>query len=383
MDRQEFIKYGRFLTSLISAAVIGAEVPEVFENLSWKKLFHLAKKHNVTTMIYPVVKNLPVPEETFKLFKNEKNLMFARLTRQNIEAERIYKILSENGIKFIKLKGAHIKDMYPLDYMRTFGDFDLCLTHEDCAKARPIMAELGYLIENITGYHDEYIKDNFYIIELHSYVVNPVMRYAPIFSDPFEKAVSTDDNPYCYVLKNEYLYIHLLCHLHNHFIKSGCGIRLFADFLIFDSIIKDLDYDFIKAQLKKYDMLNFYYTVEKLKNYFFYGKDADEKLESVAGYILENQTTGNYTNITANFGFWDKVKYFIKNWFPPAKDLSFRYPVLKKAPVLLPICWLRRIFYSLFFNRKAFKTQAESIRNINNQKNKDIREIRKYAENNN
>jgi len=153
--------------------------------------------------------------------------------------------------------------------------------------------------------------------------------------------------------------------------------------LIFDSIIKDLDYDFIKAQLKKYDMLNFYYTVENLLGYFFYGKDADEKLESVARYIFENQTTGTYSNITANLGFWGKIKYFLKNWFPSAKDLSFRYPVLEKAPVLLPICWIRRIFYSLFFNRNAFKEQAESIRNINNRKNKDIREIRRYAENNN
>ena len=36
--------------------------------------------------------------------------------------------------------------------------------------------------------------------------------------------------------------------------------------------------------------------------------------------------------------------YTLKTLFPPAKDLSGRYPYLQKMPYLLPIAWMNRIF---------------------------------------
>lgn len=379
MQDADFLKYGRYLTSLIASVILNTTPPEPFENIDWFILFKLAKKHDVAVTIYPAIKNMALPDDAMQAFTKDRNRMVARTARQNIEAERVFAELEKNSIKYIKLKGSHIKNYYPEGCIRTFGDVDLCLTPEDREKARPIMEALGYSLENAIGYHDEYKKDNFYIFELHSSVVNYTMQYAPLFDDPFSKSVSCTNNEMGYVLKNEYLYLHLICHLYNHFIKTGCGIRLFADFLVFDQKIKDIDYRFVEKQLIAYGMQDFYNTFKNLMQYFFYNKKADNKLSKVALYILKSETNGIYKNKNASLGFWSKIGYFLKNWFPSAKDLAFRYPVLNKAPILLPVCWLRRIFYSLFFKRSSFKTQVQQIKELNSQEFKDIKKARDIA----
>ena len=380
MQNEKLLKYGEYLTALITSAIRGTPAPEAFDNINWKTLFALAQKHNVAIMVYPKVITLDLPEEAKFLFKAEKDRMLSRTTRQSIEADRVLKEFEANSIKYIKLKGLHIRDYYPLNYMRNFGDIDIYVSKENREKAKPIMKKLGYSLDNSIGYHDEYSKDNFFIFEIHSDVVNYSMRYAPIFENPFSKSIPDDCGSTGYVLDNEHLYLHLICHLYNHFVKTGCGIRLFADLLVFEEKIKDVDFNFIEAELKKYNMMDFYIVVKKLNEYFFNGKNPDKDTLSIASYILESETSGEYKNIVANYTFKDKIKRIANDIFPSLNVMSDRYPILKKAPVLLPVCWIRRGFYTVFFKHKAFKTEIEAIKDFNSDENKEIKRIRKLAD---
>lgn len=383
MQDTELLKYGKFITALISSVILNTAVPVPFEGIDWTTLFNLAKKHDVAITIFPAIKEMDLPEDAMHLFVNNKHKKVARATRQNIEAEVVLNEFEKNSIKYILLKGSHIKKMYPLDYMRTFGDIDICLDDTDREKAKPIMERLGYTLSNVTDYHDEYEKDRFHIFELHSLITPNTSPYKAVFDEPFTKANCVDDNGFCYELNNEYLYLHLLFHLHKHFSTTGCGIRLFADLLVYENYVKNPDWGFIESVLKEYGMMDFYSTVKNLVRYFFYGADASESTKKIAAYIFENEPSGLYKYHSANFGFWGKVKFFLQNWFPSAKNLAFRYPVLNKAPILLPVCWLRRIFYSLFFNRSAFKTQVESIKTVNSDEYRHIKEVREMAEKSN
>lgn len=383
MNERELLTYGRYIASLISSAVLNTTPPAPFEDIDWKKLFSLADKHGVAVLIFPIIKNMELPEEAKALFIKNKNRMFARTTRQTIEAERVMTEFEKNSISYIKLKGSHIKDMYPADCMRTFGDIDLCLSEEDRNNIQPIMESLGYKLACVTDYHDEYEKDGFHIFEIHSAITPEDAKYSDVFTEPFSKAVATNDSKLCYVFNNEYLYLHLLFHLHKHFTMTGCGIRLFVDFLVFGQKVKDVDFQYIESILEQYNMLDFYKTVNQLVGFFFFNKEASDDLLKIAEYIFENQPVGIYKYHVASLSSFGKVKYFLKNWFPSAKNLAFRYPILNKAPILLPVCWLRRIFYSLFFNRSAIKKQAESIKEANSEEYKNIKEIRKMAEKSN
>lgn len=380
MDSNKLLAYGKYISALISSVILDTPVPDAFDDIDWTELFRLADKHGVAVMIYPAVKKLELPDEARQLFEKNKNRMIARSTRQSIESERVSEELKKHSIKYIRLKGAHIKRLYPFDYLRTFGDVDLCVSESDKIKARPIMEALGYTLTNITDYHDEYEKNRFYIYELHSHILSPSSSYARIFDDPFSKSTAVGEDGYCYELNKEYLYLHLFLHLYKHFSTTGCGIRLFADLLVFESRITDADMDFVESVLKEQGLIDFYHTVKMLMGYFFFDRPVSDSLKSIAAYIFENETNGLYKYHVASLSFWGKVKYFLKNWFPPADELSFRYPVLKKAPILLPVCWLRRIFYSLFFNRSAFKVQVQSIKTASGEEYRHIKEIRKMAE---
>ena len=155
------------------------------------------------------------------------------------------------------------------------------------------------------------------------------------------------------------------------------------DFLVYREKITDTDFEYIESILDKYSMSKFHKTLNKLLDYFFYEKEASDDLLKIAEYVFSNQPVGIYKYHVASLGFFGKIKYFLKNWFPSAKDLAFRYPVLEKAHVLLPVCWVRRIFYSLFFNRSAFKKQADNVKTALSREYKDIKEIRKTAEKSN
>lgn len=380
MIETELLKYGRYITSLISSVILNTAPPTPFEDIDWSKLFRLAKKHDVAVMIYPAVKKLGIPADAMELFNKNYNVKLACTTRQNIEAEHVLAELEKNSIKYIKLKGAHIKHYYPDNCIRTFGDVDLCVTPEGRESAKPIMENLGYSLDHALDYHDEYEKGDFYYFEFHSSVTPVSSKYADVFSDPFSKAIATNESEFSYVFNNEYFYLHLLIHLHKHFTTRGCGIRLFVDFLVFEQKIKDVDFKLIKSVLKQYDLLDFYNTVRHLVDFFFYNKKATNNICEIAQYILENQTMGTTNHHIANFNFWGKIRYFLRIWFPSAKRFAYRYPILNKVPILLPVCWVRRFFYSLFFNRSSIKTQANTVKEAGSAKYRNIKRIRKMAE---
>ena len=362
----------------MSSSIRGTEPPAAFDGIDWDFLIKLSEKQDVILMISPALKKLDLPVEARALFKELYNFYLARITRQSIEAEAVLYALSKENIRYIKMKGFHIKDFYPSEFMRSHTDIDLCIDKENLSRAKPLMESLGYALKNVTDYHDEYEKDEFHIFELHSSLVSPKEKYAGLFNEPFSKSES-HQSPMEFRLKPEYLYLHLFFHLYHHFTTSGCGVRLFADFLVFEEYIKDADFAFIEDVIKKYKMTDFYTTLNKLLRYFFYNEEGDGDIARIASYIFTSETTGVYKYHVASLGFFGKVRYFLKNWFPGAKDLAFRYPILEKAPVLLPVCWVRRIFYSLFFNRSAFKEQAQSVRKASSKEYKDIKKVRQMA----
>jgi len=379
MDKDLFIRHSRYLCSLIFCSIRGTNPPLPFEGIDWNFLIKLSEKHNVILMISPVVKKLCLPDDAKANFYELYRFYLTRITRQNIESERVTDALSSHNIRFIKMKGLHIRNYYPSDIMRSFTDIDLCLDKENLQKAREIMEGLGYTLKNTTDFHDEYEKDGFYIFELHSSLVSEKEKHSNVFLDPFSKS-EADLSSSDFRLKTEYLYLHLFFHLYHHFTTTGCGIRLFADFLVLETLTENLDFKLIESIIKSHRMSEFYATLKKLIRYFFYDEECEKSVSDIALYIFASETTGNYSHHVASLSFFGKVKYFLKNWFPPAKDLAFRYPVLNKAPVLLPVCWVRRFFYSLFFNRSAFKKQADSIRTASSEKYKSIRKVRRMSE---
>ena len=81
-----------------------------------------------------------------------------------------------------------------------------------------------------------------------------------------------------------------------------------------------------------------------------------------SGEILGAVQKGNTKN---------SFKYVLRRLFPKYASMKFMYPVLKKAPILLPFCYIARVL-SLFGNGK-FKKGTEQLSAYNNAKDQEIK----------
>ena len=250
------------------------------------------------------------------------------------------------------------------------------------------MESLGYTLESSINYHDEYVKDNFFIYEIHSDVVSSKSNLYTLFITPFEKSTADQNNNLQFTLKPEYFYLNIVTHLYKHFVSEGCGLRLFSDIYVYKKAHPEIDFSFIENALKKHKLTEFHKNILNLTECFFENKQPSEELRQIALYVFKSGEYGNpklkklswISSTKSNrLTFADKTKYFIKNWFPGVKILKRRYPVLEKAPFLLPVCWIRRIFYTIFFKRSAFKEQKDEIKRLNSDELKEAKRIRNLA----
>ncbi len=382
------LRYGKLLASLIGHSLKGTAPLQPAEDIDWEELYSLSALHNVTALIYPAVSKLSIPEEIRNRFEYDNHRLIAREARQEFESQRVFTALNDAEIPIIKLKGIVIKNLYPIPYMRTAADVDICLTKNDREKAKSVMKALGYTLNNSIDYHDEYTKDSFFIYELHSDVVSSLSPLYNLFVNPFEKATVENSNPKQLKLTDEYFYLNLVMHLYKHFISEGCGLRLFSDLYVFRKKCTNLDNTFITNILKEYNLTEFHDNILQLNSCFFEGNNYSDKLQTIAEFIFKSGEYGNSelkklswlsSDKSAKLTFSDKVRYFFRNWFPGAKAMEKRYPVLKKAPVLLPVCWVRRIFYTIFFKRSAIKEQKNEIKRLNSKELREAKRIRTLA----
>ncbi|MGN0453048.1 MAG: nucleotidyltransferase family protein [Ruminococcus sp.] len=376
MTDSTIVKYGKYLTDVISSVINGTAPSLPFDGFDWERFYRLAYFHNVAVLAYPAVKDFAMPAEVLEKFQKDHYKKLAREAKMEIEAQQLFSALSAAGYDYIKMKGIVIKNLYPAPYMRTFSDIDICLSKEDRESAKTLMADMGYTLETTIPYHDEYEKNKYYYIELHSLIVHERSPFFAMFENPFEKSIRDGADEHSYVLKDEYFYLHLLVHLRKHFATEGCGIRLFTDLYVFRKHHPDLDMDFVSQLVEEYGLTDFYRSINDMLLCFFEQKEMTENEEIIAEFVFRSGEHGDaevkkLTRVSADrpskLTFWDKTKYFFGNWFG-YDVLKNIYPILEKAPILLPVCWVRRIFRTLIFRRHSLKAQSELIKNMNSDK---------------
>ena len=59
-----------------------------------------------------------------------------------------------------------------------------------------------------------------------------------------------------------------------------------------------------------------------------------------------------------------KIKRLFNATFMSFDEMKGKYPILKKCAILLPFCWIHRIFYAVFFKKSRVKEIANYYDNI-------------------
>lgn len=375
-------KVRKLVFELLSSALSGSElcssVKEELDTSAISSIYFLAKKHDLAHVIsYVLYKNGITPESEIALkLKKAETIAFFRNERLKFVFDQICKLFDENGIAYIPLKGSVLRPYYPTDNMRTSCDIDILIHEEDLDRALKLLEASDYKIGN-RNYHDVSVYSNTNVhLELHFNIQENQDNLDAVLKDAWSYAKLTEGNRYEF--SEEFFIFHMYAHMSYHFLSGGCGIRSLMDIWIMENKM-GFSYSVAEELLKKAGIYQFAKEMSDLAETLFSSKDPDEFSRELIGYIFSGGVYGSTENHAAVGKTKNKSSagYFLKRIFLPYKTMAWQYPILKKAPFLLPFCWVARCVKAIF-NRKTkkFLNEMSMVNNISEEKLESVNYIR-------
>lgn len=356
---------------LVKGALTG-EKTEIPEGFDWDCAMATAKKHQIIPMLYYGINNseIKAPAEVVReaelaVFKN-----IAVSQNQLYALEQIYKAFDENSIDYMPLKGSELKYLYPKPELRPMGDADILIRPEQYEKIRSVMTALGFT-EILESDHELiWDKKGALHVELHKRLIPSYNKdYYEYYGDGWRFAEKKDG--FRYGMRDEDNYIYLFTHYAKHYRDGGIGIRHMTDLYVFASTHAELDFGYIKAELEKLQLLEFYKNTEHTLSVWFSGAACDGMSDFITEKIFCSGSYGTHTahllaTAVKTAGEESdeaelKKRLFIKKLFPPYKAMLSRYKCLEKHPKLLPLMWLVR-FLQIPFRRGSVKRNIAAVK---------------------
>lgn len=335
------------------------------EDYDLTAVFQTAMRHGVDGMVYygalrcGVNKNNEIMREELMRVYQDISVSETQLA----EIQRITDAFEAHGIKHMPLKGALLKKLYPHTEMRRMGDVDILI---DCAQyetTRGIMKALGY-IEKYESDHELVWENRPVNIELHKRLIPSYNKdYYQYYGDGWKLAKPMDGYSCRYNMTACDEMIYLFTHFAKHYRDAGIGIRHIVDLWVYRKHNPDLDEGYIRKELKKLQLLEFYDNIVRTLGVWFEDAPADERTEYITQFILTSGEYGRAHNsnlssalkLSKSSGSEQEVKrkQVIRALLPGYTEMSRRYKVLKKVPVLLPVMWVVRLFEKVFQKGKV------------------------------
>lgn len=332
------------------------------ENLDWNFIFTESCKLSLITLVNKGIQLLPKAQQPsqqiVRLFANENRHQIIVDTNQLVELEKLENAFEKNNIDMLLLKGSYLKFMYPATYYRYMGDIDTFVRLEDFERAHSVLAKLSYKMDSDGGKDRIYIKDPYIFLEQHHNLVEQdLTKVNKYFENIWQRSGLKKGYSHIYLMTPEDIYIHLISHAVHHFYYAGIAPRIFLDFYVFLEKNKEkLNMQYVHSVLQDFGYLQFSKKVVELSYRWFSengsGISKDNKLDLFVASCgnfgqIEHNVGIRSANMTANGKNPSKVKFILKQIFPPFNRIASVFPVLKKLPVLLPVLWVAYIFIKI------------------------------------
>lgn len=360
-----------YLIHLLKCVLTDEKPDEKPDSISFKRLFKLARDHSVANMAFYAVEQLSVqPEEPLlSEWSQLRDKDIVKDITQLSELEMIGTAFAEAGVRFLPLKGCILKNYYPQSDMRTMSDIDILIDEENAAKVRDVLSELGYSCEEFgIDVHDVYFKPPVMNVEVHrQFFGTHGQEFIGVFDDAFAMCSPPEGSRYSFT--DECFFAYILSHTAKHYNDGGTGIRSIMDIWVYMKAKgASLNAEKACSMLDGSGLGELVRDFIKLSQIWFDGAEGTEKYQKMTGYILSSGTYGTIENSVENrVQNGGKLHYLFRAMFPDFFYMKQTYPVLQKAPVLLPFCWLARLITKPLANRKE---TAEKLRVLMKRKKK-------------
>lgn len=356
---------GATIVKLIGSEVCGSTLslscnsPITDKDLA--EMYSVAKTHDIAHILSSALMNngLLAGSAMENAYREQVYSTLYRYENQCYVFGKVCDVLEKEKIKYVPLKGAVIKEIYPQPWMRTGCDIDILVHEEDVENAAKIIAEtLGYKCSE-KGKHDVQIlsTENIYV-ELHFSLLeedaSPAM--AKVLDKAWDYVIPCEKGSCRYVFNDAMFYFYHIAHMAKHFAGGGCGIRPFLDLWLIE---KNKNYDTAETAslLKKAKLTDFAKVARKLSRVWFSGEEHDRVTKIMEEFIFSGGCFGSKETImlSEQQKAGGRVKHILSRIFIPYEDLKGQYPIIKKYKLLTPICEICRIFTLIFGKRKNFR----------------------------
>jgi len=308
---------------------------------------------------------------TRMLMLSYKHLMIHE--RQMQAVERIFRAFEDKGIPYMPVKGCNTKNLYPKPELRSMGDADILIHPEDEPQIRSAMQSQGFDFRSENDHVFVWHSKELYV-ELHKTLISPDDGdYYSYYGTGWQLAVRGEG--FRHDLSVEDAYIFLFTHFAHHYRAGGIGCRHVVDLFVYRNAYPEMDEAYIAGELEKLRLLEFHGNILRLLDTWFRDKESEPLDELITSFIFSGGSWGTMEagmfstelkkSKRAGMARDAKLKAALHAIFPDASKLSYRYPVIRKCPVLLPVIWVVRWIDILFFRPKNIKRRLNILSTIN------------------
>lgn len=383
-------KNQKVLSFVLASAIFNRTIDsfDPFDSVNWNEIFNLSNDHQVTSLTYPVIKNILSEENENKLLSTwGKAAIVSALNQKKIweEVELILSTLNSSKIEVLVIKGPIIGQLYPVPELRTFADLDILVEKKNLLSAESILNSIGYVRKQSDRRHIILGHRNMLNIELH----------LKLSSEQFEdKAKNWEEglwknkimknvknvNAYTLTIEDNFLFICL--HIANHIVSSGFGLRQLCDLAVFYDYYKNnFNWEYIYGIADEIGIKKFIVVLFNICKILF-GLDIPqihllpiedtEIMNSLIDKIFSDGVFGNneiketlarisfnYMQKQSNHSMPNNFLRLVHIIFPPYQVMRKRYEYINRFPVFLPVAWVNRILVNILRKNKIIHSPKD------------------------
>ena len=356
--------------ALIRAAIT-SEAATLPEGFSLDAALAPIRQHQIAGLAYEgaVICGISPKEAAMQTLRQIYYKNMLRSEQQLQALARLFDAFQANGVDFLPVKGSVLKSLYPQPGMRPMGDADILIRMEQYNQIKPIMKDLGFAKKPANDNELIWTCPELYL-ELHKALM-PTGN--SIFSRYFENAWQRAkvENGSRYTFSPEDTFVHLFVHYAKHYRGGGIGLRQLTDLWVYQRANPHLDMAYVRKEMAVLKLEEFFdNTQQMLENWFNNGPETAVS-EFMSSFIWSSGSWGNRQNLAlwycianekaAGSRTGGKVRTVLRTLFPSARVLVTRYPVLEKAPWLLPVFWPVRWISVLLHRPQSLRNFRKDI----------------------
>ncbi len=346
------------LCYLTGVALHGAGA-EGAQGMDPEALTALAKAHKMSALALEGLTKIGGMSEEYKTLRDNAGKAVYQVLQLDMERKALISFSEERKIPYMPLKGSLLKELYPKNGLREMCDndilYDVCRQKEvaDFFTARGYQAQLDLATDDsfLRGpLHFEMHRKLFSVSHdeiIRSYYENVWDRLEPVRDGSAEFRFTDED-----------FYVYCLAHAFKHYDNGGTGLRILPDLYLFEQKHPNLDFGYIRREA---DKLGFGAWAEEIRALAKALLDVPSRTPNLTPAQEEMLT---YLASSGAYGFRErrmqntiaktsKAAYLWRRIFPPMSFYRDFEPFYYRHKLLIPFCWLKRLFRGLGTKRKS------------------------------